>query len=252
MTYTPLPRRTRRRRASGHERWLVSYADLVTLLFAVFAMLYGISTVDAEKLSRMVDNMRMAFDSGGVTLVEPALGQIAETIPPSVLEEIDPALVSVRRVLQAQLGGQISQERVDMTLDRRGLVVSIREGGAFAVGSADLSAVAETIIAEVAGAVTDIRNLVRVEGHTDNVPISTARFASNWELSTARATAVVAFLIEQVGMPPRRLSAAGYSEFRPQVSNDTVTNRARNRRVDVVILSATASDALQPPQGVGP
>ena len=250
MTETTLPARMRRRGGSGHERWLVSYADLVTLLFAVFAMLYGISTVDAEKLSRMVSNMRIAFDSGGVSLVEPVLESVAQVTPPSSLDVIDPALIGVRRVLLARLGGQISQERVEMTLERRGLVVSIREAGAFALGSADLSGVAETIIAEVARAVTEVRNLVRVEGHTDDVPISTARFASNWELSTARATAVVAYLVERVGMSPRRLSAAGYSEFRPRVSNDTVVNRARNRRVDIVILSSAESAAVEPvPQG---
>ena len=231
----------------------MSYSDLVTLLFAVFLMLYGISTVDAEKLSRMVSNMAVAFDSGGVSLVEPGIGQVAEFHPPSFLERLEPPLISVRRVLQARLAGQISQGRVEMTLDRRGLVISIREAGAFAVGSADLSIVVETIIAEVSRAVIDVQNLVRVEGHTDNVPISTTRFASNWELSTARATVVVAFLVEGLGMNPRRLSAAGYGEFRPQVPNDTVANRARNRRVDIVILSSTESDTVEPvPQGGEP
>ena len=242
----PRRTRTRRRRSSNHERWLVSYADLVTLLFAVFAMLYAISDVDSQKLGRMVSNMQSAFASGGVSIAEPALGQVTDLSPPSFLGAQDRALLGVRRALLGRLGGQIRQQRVEMTLDRRGLVISMREAGSFAVGSADLSGVAETIVTEVSEVLADVGNLVRVEGHTDDVPINTARFASNWELSTARATAVVAFLIERLGVPPRRLSAAGYGEFRPEGPNDSTANRARNRRVDIVILRSTADGTGEP------
>jgi chemotaxis protein MotB len=94
------------------------------------------------------------------------------------------------------------------------------------------------VIGRVAATVKDAPNPIRIEGHTDDVPIRTARYGSNWELSTARASAVVAYLIQEVGIEPRRLSAAGYGEFHPRVANDTQENRARNRRIDIVVLEA--------------
>ena len=235
--------RTKRPREKNHERWLVSYADLVTLLFVVFAMMYAISTADTEKWTRLVSTMQVVFDSGGGG-VGPPLGPEPVSGLASLLEDVDMGLAGVRERLLSRLAGQINNERVEVILDARGLVVSIREAGSFGTGSAVLTEVAQTIIAEVAAALTGARNLVLVEGHTDNVPISTARFASNWELSTGRATAVVAFLIEHMGVPPRRLSAAGYGEFRPQAPNDTVDNRARNRRVDIVIRRSTENDTV--------
>jgi chemotaxis protein MotB len=116
------------------------------------------------------------------------------------------------------------------------LIVSLPQEAAFATGSTEPSAEARDLISRVAAAVAPTRHAIRIEGHTDNVPIRTARYASNWELSTARASAVVAFLVESQAFDPRRLSAAGYGEFHPRVPNDTSGNRARNRRIDIVIL----------------
>ena len=242
---TTLARRTKRLRTRNHERWLVSYADLVTLLSAVFAMLYAISSVDAGKWTRLVSTMQVVFDSGGGG-IGPPLGPIPVGGPDSLLEGLDPGLASVREGLLSRLAGPINQDRVEVSLDERGLVISIREAGSFRTGSADLTEVAQTLIAEISATLNGVRNLVLVEGHTDNVPISTPRFASNWELSTGRATAVIAFLIERMGVPPRRLSAAGYGEFRPKAPNDTADNRARNRRVDIVILRSTENDTVEP------
>jgi chemotaxis protein MotB len=130
-------------------------------------------------------------------------------------------------------------------------VLSIREAGSFATGSADLSLVARGLLGDVATSLREVGNFVRVEGHTDDVPIHTPRFASNWELSTARATTVVAFLLE-AGLPPRRLSAAGYGEFHPRVENDSDASRARNRRVDMVVLNPVTLAREEPGQGAAP
>ncbi|MFI5177786.1 MAG: flagellar motor protein MotB, partial [Vicinamibacterales bacterium] len=108
--------------------------------------------------------------------------------------------------------------------------------GSFSVGSTDLSEAARAILDDLGAALMDVGNKVLVEGHTDDVPIRTARFASNWELSTARATTVIAYLLEHFAIRPERLSAAGYAEFHPRVPNASAENRARNRRVDIVIL----------------
>jgi chemotaxis protein MotB len=242
---TVVSHRRKKPRGGNHERWLVSYADLVTLLFAVFAMMYAISNVDAEKLARLVSTMQVVFDSGGGG-IGPPLGPNPEGDLESFLDGVDQDLVNLRQGLLGRLSAQINQDRVDLTLDERGLVISIREAGSFDLGSADLSGVAESIIAEVAATLVGVRNPVMVEGHTDNVPISTARFASNWELSTGRATAVIAFLIERMGVAPSRLSAAGYGEFRPRADNDTPGNRALNRRVDIVIQRAAKSGGVEP------
>ena len=124
---------------------------------------------------------------------------------------------------------------MELLEDARGLVLSIPEASAFAVGSADLSDTAQAAIGRLATSLRSVSDPVLIEGHTDDVPIHSARFASNWELSTARATAVVQWLIERGGIAPSRLSAAGYGEFHPRVLNDSAEARARNRRVDVVI-----------------
>jgi chemotaxis protein MotB len=129
-------------------------------------------------------------------------------------------------------------------------VISVREAASFAVGKADLDPEAERLFHEIGVTLAEVPNAVRVEGHTDDVPISTTRFRSNWELSTARATSVVAYFVEHVGLAPDRLSAAGYGEFHPQVSNDSDHARAKNRRVDVVVLNPQTRDREEPGAGL--
>jgi chemotaxis protein MotB len=244
MSATP-QRRRRRTTAStvSHERWLVSYADFITLLFAFFTTMYAISTVDAQKMSKMVLSMQTAFATSGdpvrLSLLAQAAGQ-GPTLGSTKLEEGFEA--SLARELATTLGGDL----VDVSVDERGVVVSIKEAGTFPTGSAELSPAARDVLAKVAASVRHLSNGLRVEGHTDDVPIRGGRFATNWELSTARATAVVSFFIEEGGIGPDRLSAAGYGEFRPRVPNEDDASRARNRRVDVVILNAETSRSEEP------
>ena len=127
-------------------------------------------------------------------------------------------------------------DRIRMHRDARGLILSLPEDAAFGVASADVSGEARQMIDRIAAAVAPTPNAIRVEGHTDDVPIRTSRYTSNWELSTARASAVVEYLVRSSGLDPERLSAAGYGEFHPRVPNDTPENRASNRRIDIVIL----------------
>jgi chemotaxis protein MotB len=259
-----------------HHRWLVSYADFITLLFAFFTTLYAISNVDLQKLNRLVSSLQVAFDSRGVSglprktgltvlpdgkvppttaglTAPPAIPapQDIPTLPIAVLAALnqgylEAALGDVRNTLTENLAPAIRDGRVSLEIDRRGLVVSIRENGSFRTGSADLSDATRDLIGEIADSVKNLPNFVRVEGHTDNVPIHTDRFASNWELSTARATAVVAFLVQVHRIASDRLSAAGYAEFHPRAPNATDADRAKNRRVDIVILNQTTSQAEEP------
>jgi chemotaxis protein MotB len=241
-------RRRRRRRHDAphpnHERWLVSYADFITLLFAFFTTMYAISTVDARKLSTMVDSMQVAFDSEGRPRPSP------DAAPPKKSSATAPALTTDEREreLARRLRERLDATAVSIEIDKRGIVVSIREAGSFSTGSAELSAVAREVLTELADTIGgDTTMKLRVEGHTDDVPIQTGRYASNWELSTARATSVVTYLAQQVGIAPQRLSAAGYGEFHPRVPNATDDDRARNRRVDIVVLNEGTAAAEEPP-----
>lgn len=196
-----------RRRRHLRDRWLVSYADMVTLLFACFATLY------AAQAQIPVLSVAVEAPAGDDVLTQ-ALGA---------------ALV------RSGAGGT-----VELRSDLKGTVVSLPEAGAFPPGEAELSQGARRVIRELAFALAGEDTPIRVEGHTDDVPVRGGTYATNWDLSVARATAVVKFLISQGGIAPARLSATGFGEFQPRESNGTPEGRARNRRVDIVIPTPSA------------
>ena len=228
---------------ASHERWLVSYADFITLLFAFFTVLYASSTVDVKKLEAVGDSMKAVFAG-------PPMDSIANLEPRARLLPATPdlafELARVRKLLEQDLSGAIAEGRVSLEQDPRGLVISIREAGSFATGRAELPPAARELLTTLGERLRNIPHAVRVEGHTDDMPIHTPRYASNWELSTARATEVVAFLIESAHVAPDRLSAAGYAEFHPRAANDSPEHRASNRRIDLVILNAATRSAEEP------
>jgi chemotaxis protein MotB len=254
----------------NHERWLVSYADFITLLFAFFTTLYAISTVDAQKMGKMVMSMRASFDSAMFpagndklplstgTAGSPAAGkEIVQTIrfskeknPRDTVKDLKSTFTSrndsggaakglggLKRNIETLVGNPAMGSKVRTRMESRGLVISLGEGGFFDSGSDQLKPEGIALLDTIATGLVSAPNPIRVEGHTDNVPISTARFPSNWELSTARATAIVAYMIEKFGFAPEQLSAAGYAEFRPVAFNETTDGRARNRRVDIIVLN---------------
>jgi chemotaxis protein MotB len=210
-------------RASG-DRWLFGYADIVTLLFACFAALYAGQATSASPVPR------------DVALAPPP----APPRPPTLLE------TPLGRELRTIADDRSTQTSMRIDATSRGLVLSLAEAGSFPPGQADLTPAARRVMATLADALRRVPNLIRVEGHTDDTPIRTALFRSNWELSTRRATEVVEWLTEQGGLAPERLSAAGYAEFRPRVPNTSPELRARNRRVDIVVLDAAAARAEAP------
>ena len=162
------------------------------------------------------------------------------------------SLDALKLTLEKQLAQAVRDHDADVSVDPRGLVVSMPDDAAFPVGSTDVSPAALGMIGTIADTVRSVPNGVRIEGHTDDVPISTSRYSSNWELSTARASAVVAYLVQHVGVDPARLSAAGYGEFHPRVANDSPMNRARNRRIDIVILEDTKRNVVSSAELVAP
>jgi chemotaxis protein MotB len=195
--------------AGGTDRWLVSYADLMTLLLAFFATMYAMSEVKANKAE------------GAPTA--------AKAAAPARNGAVD-----LREQLSSALAPAIATGQVDLYEDPRGIVMSLPERATFPVAGADVMAEAGALLGTIAETIAPLEAEIRVEGHTDDVPIRTARYSSNWELSTARASAVVALFIAR-GIEPRRLSAAGYGEFHPLATNADAAGRARNRRVDLVV-----------------
>jgi chemotaxis protein MotB len=259
------------------ERWLVSYADFITLLFAFFTTLYAISTVDAQKMGRMVVSMRASFDSaifnqgsrtlslsqgsGGTEssgeMLQNRTMQGGATINDKTLKQLDglkhlskkpilsgeKALGRFKRNVETLLGTDVLKGNVRAHMEPRGLIISLGENGVFDSGSDQIKPDGKVLLDTLATSLVSLGNYIRIEGHTDDVPIHNERFPSNWELSTARATAVISHLIVKFGLSPELISAAGYAEYRPSAPNDTVEGRARNRRVDVVVLNPAAAGA---------
>jgi chemotaxis protein MotB len=225
----------------NHERWLVSYADFITLLFAFFVVMFAISQVDANKLGHFVESMNHAL---GIVGPSGNLAVLDGGDRASVLEGAGPphgavsrrAAVLMKR-LEERLSGPSLQRAVSLRHDLRGVAVSLSEAGFFDSGQAALRPDSSVALHEVALALRDAGSPVAVEGHTDDRPIHNSGFASNWELSAARATTIVRYLIEQMAYDPLKLSATGFAEFRPVADNATPAGRALNRRVDLVLVT---------------
>lgn len=241
----------RRRKSSGEQggggghdgggalRWLLTYADMITLLMAFFIMLYSMSILNLNKFRQVAISIRSGFGGLNEGQGRSILGTSGQfSIKPAPIEG-DAAGVSrqVVREIQRFIREEKLENGVRLRPDERGLVVSlVADGLLFGKGQADLSPAAMKIIDRVAGVLRNEPNRIRVEGHTCDLPIVSSKYPSNWELSTARAATVVRYLIQKQGIQPYRLEAAGYADSKPLVPNTSERNRALNRRVDIVIL----------------
>lgn len=265
---------SRRKRAESHEsreRWLISYSDFVTLLFALFVVLFASSQVDKRKVGMLAEAIQVAFQQLGIFKTSNAHIALSHTDPmpfsqAQMVENVvktttlsrvvslptgapNPTnalwhVAKIKRELENALAPQLRRGDVRLYTNKEGLVISLEEVGFFASGSAVLKPQAIPTLAKIAAILAHVPENIRVEGHTDNVPIHNKQFASNWQLSTARATEVLNLLITRFGIEPSRLSAAGYAQFHPVASNATAAGRATNRRVDVVVLR---NDLQSPP-----
>ena len=213
----------------GADRWVVSYADFITLLFAFFTVMYAVSRVDSGKLGEFVGSTRGAFGSTSSASTRPI---IAGIVP------IPPTAAGLHRDAARIIAAAGAEGAVTVRRDPRGLVLSMGEDVLFDAGMASVKPSSSASLAAVASVLKKAGCEAVVEGHTDSLPISNARYASNWELSATRATNILARLVLEYEVMPARLSAAGYAEFRPVASNADPDGRARNRRVDVVLLLA--------------
>lgn len=254
-----------RRDFKGHtpyERWLISYADFITLLFAFFVVLYAFAKADQRHQAEVSQSIDTAFKSLGIfayaspkpdakaasSATEQAVMPMNIVMGEDVLApaQVRDDLYRIQRDLEQRLSNQVAQHTVAIHMGKDGLVISLREAGFFDSGSAMPRKESLDTMKQIATELAQVPYDLRVEGHTDNVPIHTAQFASNWELSSARATNTARLLLALHAVSPDRLSAAGYAEFHPVDTNDTPEGRAHNRRVDLVILPRTKINLAAP------
>lgn len=231
----------------NHERWMVSFADFMTLLFALFVVLFAISSVDQQKLSQVAESVEQAFgvmDSKSNSLLE-AYPENQQPIPPIVRPASPLPPVQEQEELVEKLQKALKQTKnlaaaVQLRQEARGVVIQLKDTRLFPSGSAELRPEMLNELQRVMRELENPKAQIRIEGHTDNVPIHSGRYRSNWELSAARANSVLQFFLQRTHLKPEQFSVAGYGEYRPIASNATEAGRARNRRVDIVILNPQA------------
>jgi len=259
-----MPRKPKAAPAENHERWLVSYADFITLLFAFFVVMFASSQTDHKRAQQISDSVKKALSEDRVKAAVQAVlggtvndkgqgnamlrgpggvgtGEKAPSKDPAVssesvqIAELIPSL----DLLKKDLHTEIESGQMQVHMEQRGLVISFTQAATFPSGGDEIKPGAVESMRKVAGTLVKIPNPIRLEGHTDSIPISNSRFRSNWELSAARSIAMLETLADRFQIPKHRMSIGGYGDAAPIDTNETVEGRARNRRVDLVILNET-------------
>lgn len=243
----------------NHERWLVSYADFITLLFAFFVVMFATSQADKGKAQQLSDSITKALDGAkAVAVVSSVLGgtvddkgqgnamskgpggivkELPKKLPPEEKKDELAELTPSMKLLAKTLAGEIQAGTIKVSMEHRGLVISFTQAALFPSGADVISPSAFDGLGKVAEALLKVPNPVRLEGHTDSQPIRTSRFKDNWELSAARSIAILKLMTARFSVPHDRLSVAGYADVAPVATNDSEEGRAKNRRVDIVILN---------------
>lgn len=238
----------------GAERWLLTYADLMNLLVIFFIVLYSMSQVDTAKFNQLASSLKQSLGiSSSNTYVMPSGGANSlvnlDTIAPST---VIPSKVKIEEAKMEDAKAKLDEllktnnltDNIKVTVEERGVKISITSHYLFSSGSAQLEKNSKPTIEEIGKTLLGFNaNHIRIEGHTDVDPINTPMYPSNWELSSARASTVLRLLTSKVGINPKNISAVGYSEYHPEYPNDTEENKAKNRRVDIVILKDDFSKA---------
>jgi len=243
-------RRKRNSDHPNHERWLVSYADFVTLLFAFFVMMYAAATKNVQQAERISQAFREAVDQGRVSH---ALAKLLKEERPILTSKAPDAsnqtgkddkgmeLMPSLRQLNETLKKEIDAGRLELRMEKRGLIISLREATFFPSGGDILEPTTRPTLEVIANEIRKHPNPIRLEGHTDSIPIHTLRFRSNWDLSAARGIAMLELFATEFGIDRNRMAIAGFADTAPVASNDTLDGRRRNRRVDIVVLNELAA-----------
>jgi chemotaxis protein MotB len=235
----------------NHERWLVSYADFITLLFAFFVVMYSVSSVNEGKYRTVSESIKTALNpinSIPSSRLPFTIGNAKpKMIPAEAVSANDPVIRRMREImtrLNPNLKGDVTELKIVET-GRGTIMISLPESILFQSGEARVRSEALPFLKALAEILIEMDRHIRILGHTDNVPIRTAQFPSNWELSAGRAVMVVRIFAELYGVPAAHLSAIGLADAKPIASNDTPEGRTKNRRVEIILLEhAAAEDTL--------
>lgn len=232
---------------TGNE-WLATYADTVTLLLTFFVLLYSTAAVDTEKVKSISTAFSMMNTTGGTSLLEfdmydgevPLIGgeAVEQITSQADISEKDEMYMNVKEFISTNNLTEV----VEVVDNERGISLQLRDNILFESASSDIKEDSKAILNKINELVLTVNNNILIEGHTDNIPINTDRFPSNWELSVDRAVNVVRYFIEIKGQNPKRFSAAGYGEYQPISPNDSYENMAKNRRVEILILTSEAEE----------
>jgi chemotaxis protein MotB len=260
-------RRRRHPEHENHERWLISYADFITLLFAFFVVMFASSQTDRSKAQQVSDSVNAAIKNGaikpavrtvlggtvddngsgnammrgpgGTEKIKPGQSEVnppaADAIPPNKVAVTD--LMPSMKYLNQTLASDIKDGKIEVRLEGRGLIVSLRQATFFPSGGDEIAPQSYPTLQKIATLLSGLPNPIRLEGHTDSLPIHTDRFRSNWELSAARSIAMLEVLSGRFGVPRARFGISGYADTNPVDTNETEEGRAHNRRVDIAILN---------------
>lgn len=227
--------RKKKAKKENGERWLLTYSDLITLLMIFFVMMYTLSNVDKEKYQKVSESLHFTFTGSQYVIGEGGDGQKGDG------NEQGEVILSETTQLQEELKNYLKENdlerKVNLKVEPRGLVVSIKDSVFFESGKADIGKKYEENILDIGTLLNKLGCDIAIEGHTDNVPIHNSLYASNWELAAIRATNVVKLLVEKGGLDPAKISATSYGEYRTIASNATQEGRAKNRRIDIIVLN---------------
>lgn len=226
----------------NNERWLITYSDLITLLLVFFIILYAFSKIDNDKYKNLASGFNTVFGSGTGILVGDGTGEmVGDGIGGAGGEggeQTEEGMLSdIKDEVDSYLTSNGLEESVSTDIDDRGLIIRMSNSILFDSGTANIKADNSSSLSTIGTLLNSMPNYIRIEGHTDTLPISNTKFKSNWELSVLRATNVAEILIADAGIKPERISVLGYGEFRPIADNSTAEGRAKNRRVDIVIMN---------------
>jgi chemotaxis protein MotB len=219
-----------------HQRWLVPYADFVTLLLAVFVVLFASGRNSKETARQLSKSLATALKSRPAETPKPHTAAVGRVEPPTGENAALAKLMPSLQALTSSFHAEIDAGNAKIHMEPRGIVLSLGQAILFRPGQAQIDPATYPMIDKLAGILRGLPNAVRLEGHTDNVPIRNSRFHSNWDLSSARSIAMLEVLVSRCQIPRDRLSVAAFADTAPLSSNDDPAGRAQNRRVDVVIL----------------
>jgi len=229
----------------GGEAWLLPYSDLMTLLLAVFIVLFAVSQVDQAKAKDMSEAFTEEMMTQSYIISQLNEQETVQNESPTASESELQRLEALKAELDTKLKSENLSSSVNTSIDKRGLVISLSNAIFFDPGSAEIKKDNEETLLEIANMVNTMDNFIRIEGHTDNIPMNSDLFPSNWDLSSARAVNVVRLFVKNANASPEKLIAVGYGEYRPIADNATEEGRAKNRRIDIIVLSEKYNDLEQ-------